>query len=85
MAEALMTIKNVYDVRPCTVNGTRAIFHRWVDEARTINPSTFERGQFYRVYGLVEFEDGTVQKVDPEDIRFMDTAVQAVHMRKESK
>lgn len=72
MAEAFMTIKNVYQIRTCTVDGTKALFHRWADIASPLVGGP-PGGQLYQVYGLVEFEDGTVQMVDPERIRFEDT------------
>lgn len=77
MAEAFMTIKNVYQIRTCTVDGAKALFHRWADMAQVVGASPLAGGspggQLYHVYGLVEFEDGTVQMVDPERIQFEDT------------
>lgn len=65
--------------RPCMVNGRRAMFHRWADSARPVTPRDLEeeemygpRYQLYSVHGIVEFEDGTVQRVWPSDIRFID-------------
>lgn len=64
--------------RPCIVNGRRAMFHRWVDSARPVTPrgieedETSERYQLHSVHGIVEFEDGTVQRVWPSEIRFID-------------
>jgi hypothetical protein len=60
------------------VNGRRAFFHRWADSARPVVPRGMEedetgpRYQLYSVHGIVEFEDGTVQRVWPSDIRFID-------------
>lgn len=62
--------------RPCWVKGRRAIFHRWTDTARAIVPhglpeiETDVRFQLWNVHGLVEYEDGTVERVWPQDIQF---------------
>ena len=69
-----------FTLRPCIVRGEEsaknALFHRWVDVAEVIPPSPIRGGhgggQLWCVYGIVEFEDGSVQKVFPERIRFID-------------
>ena len=69
-----------YDLRPCIViaegNAKNALFHRWVDEAEVIPPSPLrgghEGGQMWVVYGMVEYEDGNVQLVYPQQIKFID-------------
>ena len=65
--------------RPCWVKGRRAIFHRWTDSARPVKPAnndqeTDERMQKWSVHGLVEYEDGTVEREWPSAIRFADSA-----------
>ena len=44
--------------RPCFVDGKKALFHRWTA---------------YNVidYAIVEYEDGTVDIVHPQSIRFL--------------
>ena len=64
--------------RPCWVGGRRAIFHRWTDSARPVKPAnndqdTDERMQKWSVHGLVEYEDGTVEREWPSRIRFADS------------
>jgi len=64
--------------RPCWVDGRRAIFHRWTDSARPVKPvsstqDTDERLQKWSVHGLVEYEDGTVEREWPSKIRFADS------------
>lgn len=62
--------------RPCWVKGRRAVFHRWTDTARAVVPhglpeiETEVRYQLWNVHGLVEYEDGTVERVWPQDIVF---------------
>lgn len=65
--------------RPCWVRGRRAIFHRWTDSARPVKPvsqdqDTDERLQKWSVHGLVEYEDGRVDREWPNNIRFADNA-----------
>ena len=66
------------ELRPCLVNGRRALFHRWADSARPVVPRGLEeidaetRYQCWNVHGIVEYEDGTVQRVWPSEIQFVD-------------
>jgi hypothetical protein len=65
--------------RPCWVDGRRAIFHRWTDSARPVKPrgmeedETADRFQIHSVHALVEYEDGTVERVWPNTVRFADS------------
>lgn len=64
--------------RPCWVRGRRAIFHRWTDSARPVKPvsndqDTDERLQKWSVHGLVEYEDGHMEREWPNSIRFADS------------
>ena len=65
-------IENV--LRPCFVDGKRALFHRWEDKAELVGESLLRGGhrggQRRAVVGIVEFEDGTVKEVYPSDIQF---------------
>lgn len=65
--------------RPCWVKGRRAIFHRWTDSARPVKPvsndqDTDDRMQKWSVHGLVEYEDGQMEREWPSAIRFADSA-----------
>lgn len=55
--------------RPCYVEGRIALFHGWFTEPmrsfRNPEPTNM-------AYGLVEFENGNMRKVNPYEIRFMD-------------
>ena len=46
--------------RPCEVDGDKALFHRWVLDEKAIT------------FALIEYIDGTVEKVNPERVRFTD-------------
>lgn len=63
---------------PCVVRqkgeDTRAWFHTWEHYAKPIDPSPVRGGhpggQYSQVFGLVEFEDGTIHRVEPTNIIF---------------
>lgn len=65
-------------LRPCLVNGRRAMFHCWSIMARAVPPKgmteeeTDERFQYTTTRALVEFEDGTMGRPWPSEIRFID-------------
>ena len=49
-------------MRPCSVDGKKALFHKWVHDYSN-----------EKLFGLVEMEDGTVHLVDIVRINFLDT------------
>lgn len=64
------------NLRPCLVNGERALFHLWAPQAYVVEPSIMRDspgGQVYNLWGLVEMENGSMQGVPPESIRFLDS------------
>lgn len=68
------------EYRPCIVDGRRALFHRWADSARPARPyeqkndDNSRHYQLWNVQAIVEFEDGTVCRRWPYEIRFLDSA-----------
>ena len=76
---AFNQINIVSKIRPCWVDGRRAIFHRWTDSARPVKPrgmedeETTERYQLHSVHALVELEDGTLERVWPSAVQFADS------------
>lgn len=69
------------EYRPCYVNGRRALFHRWVNTANPVLPkgveANNEKARFFQhrsTTGLVEYADGTLARVWPQEIRFADSA-----------
>lgn len=101
MADFGMTMKvKTAEYRPCTANGKKALFHRWVESdkyllethvcmdrymkanlIRTFKDHGYIDGAVGTIktiktlYGLVEYEDGTMDKVDPEKIVFKDSKI----------
>ena len=55
----------------------RAFFHLFTTRALPIEPSPLRGGhpggQYSRPIAIVEYEDGTVDTVDAESVRFLDT------------
>ena len=66
------------EYRPCWVAGRKAVFHRWANNARAILPKGEEPGENSRYFqyrstkAIVEYQDGTVDTVWPQDIQFAD-------------
>ena len=67
------------EYRPCYVNGRKALLHRWVNTANPAAPKGVdpndEKVKFFQhrsTTGLVEYEDGTLARVWPQEIRFAD-------------
>lgn len=64
------------EYRPCTVDGKKALFHRWyefndvVDAGLTIG--SHPAGQLKFLYAIVEYEDGTIEEVAPPKVKFSD-------------
>lgn len=62
--------------RPCLVNGKKALFHRWFEYSQIVAPSPMvgghSGGEVKAVLALIEFEDGTVEELFPNKIRFLD-------------
>lgn len=92
----IATAKELFGLRPCSVNGRKAWFHCWIQiehpyfistafcsreeikemscriEDMTIIPSSIKFEKTTRVVALVEYDNGTVAKVNPEEITFED-------------
>lgn len=64
--------------RPCIVEGMQALFHRWEDVSKIVAPSLLKGGhpggELRGTFAIVEMEDGSVRRVQPQDLRFTDNA-----------
>lgn len=69
MANISSKITVVWDLRPCTVQGKKALFHTWGAQPHVVMIGNTSSPIAY-TYGIVEYEDGTVDKVNPIDIKF---------------
>ena len=77
MAEAKMKLTvETAEYRPCYVDGKKALFHRWTD-VPFLSPSKVcwglseDEATDYHALAIVEYEDGTVYRVFPEQVRFV--------------
>ena len=65
-------------LRPCMVDGEKALFHRWEDYATVIGPSPMvgghPGGQLRETFAIVEMESGQVMEVKPTKVKFEDTS-----------
>lgn len=63
------------ELRPCKVDGKRALFHRWGSFVKIITDINRKPMSSYHdiTVGIVEFEDGKIEKVNPADIEFIST------------
>ena len=63
------------ELRLCKVGKKIGYFHCWEQYADVMAPGltvgSHQGGQYYRVFGIVEFNDG-IERVDPEKIKFID-------------
>lgn len=73
-----MTTLNIEPaLRPCVVAGkNKCLFHRWEQLSEIIPPSPMIGGHsggcISHVCGIVENEDGSITRVHPNEIRFLD-------------
>ena len=54
-------------IRPCLVENKKALFHKWVHIKNLL-------GQEFEV-GIVEYENGQVEEVTPNNIKFCDNEI----------
>lgn len=60
-------IKITQEYRTCTVNGEKALFHKWVHTKNLL-------GQEFEV-AIVEYEDGQIEEVTSNNIKFCDNKI----------
>ena len=76
----MQSIEISFAVRPCIVkqNGEekKALFHMWENFAKPVAADLYiggcPEGQMSMIFGLVEYEDGTMGEVNPSQIRLDD-------------
>lgn len=60
-----ITVKR--ELRPCLVNGRKALFHTW---------EHWELDDIKKVFGIIEDENGRIIKVNPTSIQFLDNKIE---------
>ena len=62
-------------LRPCFVKNKKALFHKWVHK-KNIYQEEFE-------VGIVEYENGQVEEVRPNNIKFCDNEIYEYSFKEE--
>lgn len=79
MARSSMEISIRGDLRPCIVINRKALFHKWSDKSKIVEPSPMigghNGGVLKYTVGIIEYEDGTVTECYPYEIKFVDGKV----------
>lgn len=67
------------ELRPCIVEGRKALFHSWQRSVDYIPPLKGKHlgGTTEYIIGIIELENGAIEKVFPEEIRFIDNKVKS--------
>lgn len=68
------------ELRPCIVKDRKALFHKWSDKSKIIEPSIMAGGDSggtlkYTV-GIIEYENGVITECYPYEIKFLDRKVE---------
>lgn len=99
-----MQLDVFYELRPCEVDGKKALFHRWEDKVDPIlkidSDNVHDANQLREIVkhfehnitiapysecdvniraqalAIVEYEDGTVDEVEPIRVKFLDSAAE---------
>ena len=70
---------NVYDKVIEPEHDIKALFHCWSHKSELVGESCLRgghpSGQISGTFAIVEYEDGTVHEVEPQNIRFVDNAM----------
>ena len=74
--------------RLCMVGKKKALFHRWTEERQLVGASPMigghPGGEIASTIAIVEYMDGRVERVLPEQIRFLDTKDNMTMEKKDS-
>lgn len=71
------------ELRPCVIANydcnkpySNALFHKWIEESQVIAPSVLKGGhnggEVRTAFAIVEYENGWIEKVHPDRVRFLD-------------
>lgn len=68
-----------FELRPCKVNNKKALFHKWSDKTRIVEPSPMigghQGGVLKYTVGIIEDDDGKVSECIPSEIQFLDSKI----------
>lgn len=61
--------------RPCKIDDRTGYFHTWEHYSKPLAASPLIGGEpagvYSRLFGIVEFKDGSIKRVDPTEITFL--------------
>ena len=60
--------------RPCVVDGSRALFHGWAELEKPNIEDGKQVGRWKNVVAVIEYQNGSVEPVAMNKVRFMDGA-----------
>lgn len=63
-------------LRPCLVNGKKALFHMW---------EQYAIDDIEKVFGIIEDETGQVHRINPISVRFLDNEIENYYFDEEGK
>ena len=67
--------KKVSVGRPCKIGDRTGYFHMWEHYSKPLAASPLIGGEpagvYSRLFGIVEFKDGSIKRVDPTEITFL--------------
>lgn len=73
------------ELRPCLINGKKALFHNWSNKSQIVDPSPFvgghQGGVLEYTVGIIEYEDGQVCECMPSQIKFIDSKMERYYFK----
>lgn len=74
---ASLTMSIIPQLRPCLIKDEKCLFHTWETYMEPLAPSPLRGGhtggQLTYMVGWVEKEDGTMMRVLPKEVKFVDS------------
>lgn len=68
------------ELRPCIVKDRKALFHKWIEISKIIEPSPMigghNGGLIKNTVAIIEYEDGIVTECYPYEVKFIDSKSQ---------
>ena len=78
-------MKTEIKLRPCLVNGKKALFHAWSNKSQIVDPSPImgghKGGVLEYTVGIIEYEDGQVCECMPSHIKFIDSKMEQYYLK----
>ena len=73
------------ELRPCLINGKKALFHNWSNKSQIVDPLPMigghNGGVLEYTVGIIEYEDGQVCECMPSQIKFIDSKMEQYYLK----